>query len=182
MKKLILVVTSLTITAAIVMLAYSLISVWTRPTGIRTSSVAQDQPAAAPTVDPLVTRVSERLAGSGITLNHSPVAPKVSRQAAIDTALKNLPTDANSSPTAAHVVATNLAENNKLSVRPVWVVSFLQATSARAGPPHSPLPTQIDTYADVLIDSVTGEFMVVIESSRAPITEPSTDDCDQVAC
>ncbi len=188
MKRLSLVTASLVIAASVVILAYSWISPRAGSVADKGTSIPMGQVAAAPTADASLPAVAKRLERAGMTLESSTLSPKVEREAAIETARKHLPAEPRSSPTAMHARATRVTTNEgfvsalQVQARPVWIVSFPQATSEISGPANSPLPRQVETFADVLIDSDTGEFVVAIEGSRAPITEPSTDDCSAATC
>ncbi len=188
MKRIALVTGSLVLIASVVVLAYSWASSragWVADNG---TSIPIAQVTATPTADAPLAEVAKRLERAGITVEISPSPPRVEREAAIETARKSLPVEPNSSLVATHALATRVNTNEgsasalQAQARPVWVVSFLRGTSTISGPASSPLPRQVEAFTDALVDSDSGTLVLVIEDSRAPVTQPSTDDCNVVTC
>lgn len=122
--------------------------------------------------------VAARLKQARITLADSPSVPRITREAAIRIARQHFPGDPGSGPTATYGLATNDPETTsgrgRMQDRPVWVVSFTHgAMVERSGPVDSPLPRVFSGTGDVLVDADTGDFVMAIQQSTAPITQPS---------
>jgi len=85
-----------------------------------------------------------------------------------------------SSPQADAYLATNIQESDPnaplfLQSVPVWVVSWEKVIVERSGPAQSAVPRGIASRADVLINAVTGDYILTSHRSLTPVTAPEPD-------
>ncbi|MDQ3856794.1 MAG: DUF6174 domain-containing protein [Chloroflexota bacterium] len=151
---------------------------WTTVNQAVAAANPRESDTAAATGTPTASALAKsfRLPGSNILLESTDVKPKVSRQAAIERAQKQVGGRDRSlqHAEAAHWLATNTAvqgpaEPSYLQQRPVWVVTISSATIERGpNPPYDAPPNRVPTkkvsVVYVLIDSETGRYLLTVSS------------------